>query len=221
MCHPGLFALGARVLAAIGLAAVTASASATKVFDVRHCGAIGDGRALDTAAIQKALDDCDRAGGGTVRFPPGIYLSQPIQIHSRTTFLLEKGATLKAKDDPKDYLPANVSWDDILAGRSTGPFTNFLSGKNVVDVTLTGKGTIEGSGARWWAPAETARRSVPGYTLPRPNLVRISGCTNLKVTGITLQNSPKFHLVPEDCENVLIEHITILAPAGAANTDAI
>ncbi|HVM50634.1 MAG TPA: glycosyl hydrolase family 28 protein, partial [Candidatus Acidoferrum sp.] len=47
------------------------------------------------------------------------------------------------------------------------------------------------------------------------------GCTNLKVTGITLQNSPKFHLVPEDCENVLIEHITILAPAGAANTDAI
>ena len=111
----------------------------------------------------------------------------------------------KATDDPKDYLPADVTWDDILAGRSRGPFTNFLSGRNLTDVTITGKGTIDGSGARWWEPAEEARRKVPGYTLPRPNLIRIVGCKNLKVTGITLQNSPKFHLVPEDCEDVLIE----------------
>ena len=142
-------------------------------------------------------------------------------MRSKTTLLLEAGATLKATDDPKDYLPADVLWADILAGQSKGPFTHFLSGKKLTDVTITGKGTIDGSGARWWEPAEEARRKVSGYTLPRPNLVRLVGCKNVKVTGITLQNSPKFHLVPEDCEDVLIEGVTILAPDGAANTDAI
>jgi polygalacturonase len=198
-----------------------AQASKAKLFDVVLFGAKGDGQTLDTAAIQKALDECGRAGGGVVRIPAGNYLSRPIEIYSKTTLLLEKGATLKATDDPKDYLPADVTWEDVLAGRSRGPFTNFLSGRNLTDVTITGKGTIDGSGTRWWEPAEEARRKVPGYTLPRPNLIRIVGCKHLKVTGITLQNSPKFHLVPEDCEDVLIEGVTILAPPGAANTDAI
>jgi polygalacturonase len=219
-CHALLVSL-LRLAVGVSLAGAAAGASEAKVFDVRQFGAKGDGRVLDTAAIQKALDECGQAGGGVVRIPAGTYLSRPIEIHSKTTLLLEQGATLKATDDPKDYLPDNVTWEDILAGRSRGPFTNFLSGKRLTDVTLTGKGTIDGSGARWWEPAEEARRKVPGYTLARPNLVRIVGCKNLKVTGITLQNSPKFHLVPEDCEDVLIEDVTILAPAGAANTDAV
>ena len=225
---------GAKWLGGLGVAALafnltawaaesssTSAPASSKVFDVRQFGALGDGKALDTAAIQKALDECGKAGGGTVRFPAGTYLSQPISLHSKTTLLLDRGATLKATDDPKDYLPASVTWEDILQGRARGPFANFVNGKDLVDVTITGQGTIDGSGARWWVPAEEARRKVPGYTLPRPNQIRISGCKGLKVTGVTLQNSPKFHLVPEDCEDVLIENVTILAPAGAANTDAI
>jgi polygalacturonase len=196
-------------------------AAVPRIFDVRQYGAKGDGTTLDTAAIQKALDECGRAGGGVVRVEPGTYLTRPLELRSKTTLLLEAGAMLKATDVPKDYLPVGVSWEDILAGRSKGPFAHFLSGKRLTDVTITGKGTIDGSGARWWGPAEEARRRVSGYTLPRPNLVQIVGCKNLKVTGITLQNSPKFHLVPEDCEDVLIEGVTILAPEGAANTDAI
>jgi polygalacturonase len=192
-----------------------------RIFDVRQFGAQGDGKTVDTAAIQKALNECGKAGGGTVRFPAGTYLSQPISLRSKTTLLLEPGATLKATDDPKDYLPSSVTWEDILQGRAKGPFVNFINGKHLVDVAITGQGTIDGSGARWWEPAEEARRKVPGYTLPRPNLIRITGCQGLKVTGVTLQNSPKFHLVPEDCEDVLIENVTILAPEGAANTDAI
>jgi polygalacturonase len=216
------------VLALAGLIGVEAAelpaGSITKderVFDVRQYGARGDGKAVDTSAIQQALDECGKAGGGVVRFPTGTYLSKPITLHSHTTVLLEADATLQATDDPKDYLPANVAWDDVLQGHSKGPFANFIGGKNLTDVTITGKGTIDGSGARWWVPAEEARRKVPGYTLPRPNLIRIVGCSHLKVTGVTLQNSPKFHLVPEDCEDVLIEGVTILAPEGAANTDAI
>jgi polygalacturonase len=208
---------------AAGAADSSSSSAATpaRIFDVRQFGAQGDGKAVDTAAIQKALDECGRAGGGTVRFPAGTYLSQPLSLRSKTTFLLDQGATLKATDDPKDYLPSSVTWEDILQGRSKGPFVNFVNGRNLEDVTITGKGTIDGSGARWWGPAEEARRKVSGFTLPRPNLIRITGCKRLTVSGVTLQNSPKFHLVPDDCEDVLIENVTVLAPAGAANTDAI
>ena len=119
---------------------VALAVRARKVFDVRQFGAKGDGKTLDTAAIQKALDECGKAGGGVVRFPAGTYLSQPLEIRSKTTLLLEEGAMLKATDDPKDYLPADVTWEDILAGRSKGPFTHFLSGKKLTDVTITGQG---------------------------------------------------------------------------------
>src|SRR5690348_17432915 len=53
-----------------------------KVFNVREFGAAGDGRTLDTKAIQKALDTCGKAGGGTVRFPAGTYLSQPLTLRT-------------------------------------------------------------------------------------------------------------------------------------------
>ena len=147
----------------------------TNVFDVRQLGAKGDGRTLDTAALQNALDQCGKAGGGVVRVPAGTYLSRPSRFTARRHCCSKNGATLKATDDPKDYLPAGVTWEDILAGRSKGPFTHFLSSKKGNDINITGKGTIDGSGASWWEPAEEARRKVPGYTLPRPNLVRIAG----------------------------------------------
>src|SRR6185437_4386208 len=89
------------------------------------------------------------------------------------------------------------------------------------DVTFTGSGVIDGGGAAWWGEAEKAREIKPGYTLPRPNLIGLEQSTNLRFENITLQNSPKFHLVPSDCENVVISNVTILAPEHAANTDAI
>lgn len=200
---------------------IEARGSEAKVYEVREFGAKGDGKTVDTAAIQEALDRCGRSGGGVVRFAAGTYLSRPIELRSKTTVVLEEGAVLKATDEPEDYLPGDVSWEDILGGRSKGPFTHFVSGSKLTDVAITGKGAIDGSGARWWAPAEEARRKVSGYTLPRPNLVRFARCKNVRVTGITLRNSPKFHLVPDDCEDVVIEGVTILAPDEAANTDGV
>ena len=182
-----------------------------QVFNVRDSGAKGDGKTLDTDAIQKALDDCGKAGGGIVQFPAGTYLSKPIVLRSSgTTMRLDAGATLLATDDPADF-----------AGSKSNSFMPFIGGKNLHDVTITGQGTIDGSGAKWWIPAEAARQKTPGYTLPRPNLVVLTGCTNLRVENITLQNSPKFHLVPTDCDGVIISNVTVLAPANAANTDAI
>jgi polygalacturonase len=88
-------------------------------------------------------------------------------------------------------------------------------------MTFTGGGVIDGNGAVWWGEAEKARRKKSGYTLPRPNLIVIERSRNVRIENLTLKNSPKFHFVPSDCEDVVVSNVTILAPEHAANTDAI
>ena len=110
---------------------------------------------------------------------------------------------------------------DWLKAKSGGDFIPFISGKNLTNVTFTGKGTIDGNGAVWWEEAEKARQKVSGYTLPRPNLIVLTRCKNVRLENLTLQNSPKFHFVPTECEGVVVSNVTILAPEHAANTDAI
>jgi len=186
-------------------------------FNVRDFGASGDGKTFDTAAVQKALDAC-KESGGTVEFPAGTYLSQPLTLRSKTIFQLDAGATLEASTNQMDFMKTPGDW---LKARSSGDFIPFIGGKDLTDVTFTGGGVIDGNGSVWWGEAEKARRSKPGYTLPRPNLIVIERSKNLRLENLTLQNSPKFHLVPADCEDVVVSNVTILAPEHAANTDAI
>ncbi len=208
----------AGLLVLVALPPAVIAESASKIFDVQTFGAKGDGTTLDTAAIQKAFDACRDADGGTVKFPPGVYLSQPLTVGTKTTVDIEAGATLLATTNQSDFMKVPGDW---LKTTSSSEFVPFIGGKKLADVTFTGGGVIDGNGSVWWGEAEKARRKVSGYTLPRPNLIVIEHCKNLRVENITLQNSPKFHLVPTDCEDVIISNVTILAPEGAANTDAI
>jgi polygalacturonase len=205
----------AAAVALMWLAICCGNASAEvaqgQVFNVRDHGARGDGKSIDTAAIQKALDACGDAGGGTVLLPPGTYLSRPLILRTKTRLLVESGATLRATDDPADYKRAD----------EPKKFNPFLSGEDLEDVTIAGKGVIDGAGARWWVDAEAARQKKPGYTLPRPNMIVLTRVTNLVVRDVTLQNSPKFHLVPTECDGVTVSGITILAPERSPNTDGI
>jgi polygalacturonase len=144
------------------------AAPGPKFFDVRQFGARGDGKTLDTVAIQAALDACGRAGGGTVKFSPGIYLSQPLTLRTKTTGLLEEGATLLASPTQSDFLKDGGDW---LTAKSSDDFIPFIGGKNLTDIAITGKGTIDGNGANWWGPAEEARTRKPGHpppAAPRP-----------------------------------------------------
>lgn len=189
----------------------------SKVFDVREMGAKGDGKTVDTAAVQKALDACGKAGGGTVRFTKGTYWLTPIKVRTKTTVQIDEGATLQATTNHTDFMKEAGDWTKA----KSGAFIPLITGSDLEDVTITGKGTIDGNGGVWWEAAEEARRKVSGYTLPRPNLIVFSRGKNIKMMGITVQNSPKFHYVPTDCDGVLIDGVTFLAPEGAANTDAI
>jgi polygalacturonase len=188
-----------------------------KIFDVREFGAKGDGKTDDTTAIQKALDECAQTSG-TVKMSKGDYYSRPLTIKTKTTLLIESGAKLLASTNQSDFMKVPGDWRQAKSG---GDFVPFLSGKDLEDVTIAGSGTIEGNGAVWWEAAEEARRKVSGYTLPRPNLIVLTRAKNLVVRDVTIQNSPKFHLVPTECDEVLITNVTFLAPERAPNTDAI
>jgi polygalacturonase len=200
----------------ICLAVSLRAAGGTNVFDVRQFGAVGGGKTFDTIAIQKALDACEESGG-TVEFPPGNYLSQPLTIYSKTIFQVDAGATLWASTNQSDFMKTPGDW---LKAKGSGDFVPLIGGKDLTNVTFTGGGTIDGHGFVWWPEAEKARQIRSGYTLPRPVLIGLDRCKNVRMENLTLQNSPKFHFVPADCDDVVISNVTVLAPEHAANTDA-
>lgn len=185
--------------------------------EVHAFGAVGDGKTLDTAAIQAALDQCGKSGGGVVHFAPGIYLIKPLFLSSKTTLQIDPGAKLLGTDEPSDYVKSGTPGKT----RTSASFNALINGRNLTDITITGGGTIDGAGARWWVPAEAAREKTPGYSMPRPRMISIANSRNVRLTDVTLQNSPSYHFVPADCENVLVSNVTVLAPERSPNTDAI
>jgi polygalacturonase len=186
-------------------------------FDVHEFGAKGDGKTLDTLALQQALDAAGKAGGGVVRLKPGTYLSQPIYLRDKTILQLDVGAKLQATDEPEHFADPRKPQSRVA----------FVNGKDLSQVAITGGGIIDGAGERWWKPVQEGKRlaRAKGETFTeterRPRLLILSGCRDVRIEGVTIQNSPTFHLVPSECENVLITNVTFRAPDEAPNTDAI
>ena len=159
---------------------------------------------LQTANIQGAIDYCNSTGGGTVRLTVGTYRTASISMKSNITLRIDSGAILLGSPIMTDWFVGNKLKDLIT---NSGTLTN---------VRLTGGGTIDGSGKPWWV-AFAANSS-----LSRPRLITLSNVTNLTIDSLTLQNSPTFHIVPNNSTNVVIDHVTInTLDALAKNTDGI
>ena len=96
--------------------AQTAYSQSPPFCDVKHFGATGDGIALDTGSINKAIDACAAAGGGTVYFPAGTYLSGTVLLKSNITLWLDSGAKLLGTKDLAQYRTAvdGQDWYDAL-----------------------------------------------------------------------------------------------------------
>src|ERR1041385_6440052 len=117
-------------------------ASGENVFDVRKFGAVGDGKTISTTAIQKALDECGRSGGGTVLFRPGTYLSQPLTLRTKTRLSLEKGALLKATDERSDF---------EIEGRANS-FNPFIGGNDLEEITRSEERRVGKECRSRWSP---------------------------------------------------------------------
>ena len=121
------------------------------VFDVKSFGAVGDGKTLDTAAINKAIDAAHVAGGGTVQFPAGTYLSFSIHLQSNIALYLDHGATILAADSPTNGAagydpPETNAWDRYQDFGHTHWHNSLIWGEGLENVSILGPGLIHGKG---------------------------------------------------------------------------
>jgi polygalacturonase len=201
-------------LSLAALLVVAALPASAKVCDVKAFGAKADGVFKNTKAIQAAIDDCSKAGGGTVKLAGGTFLSGPIVLKSHVTLDLEKGTTLLGSPDHADY-PAKMEF------RAEGTQA-LVSATNAEDIAITGAGTIDGNGESWWAEArKTQNAGVVGAVKFRPRLVVFDHCRHVRMEGVTVQNSPSWQIVPYYTDDTIIRNVRILAPQHSPNTDAI
>ena len=143
----GVVALVAGVFGIAGSAQTNEPAGS--FFNVRALGAHGDGNTLDTAAIAKAIAAANAAGGGTVVFPPGTYLSGTLELLSNVTLELQAGAVLQASPNVKDYgsiseygFGRNYGVDSSGEGFRVG----LIVARKAHNIAITGRGTIDGNG---------------------------------------------------------------------------
>lgn len=220
------FSLAASVVAVIGCFALPALATQhvsfpAKICDITQYGANGQRQQilLNTEAIQKAIDDCAAAGGGTVLVPAGNYLTAPLALKSNIRLQLDKNATLVASSEEASWRPSDSNKE------AAGDFSwlPFISVANVSNVAITGEGTIDGQGAVWWERWRSAVRedAKKRGSTNRPRLIYIRNSKNVLVEGVTITNSPSFHVVLRNSEDVDITRTRIIAPWHAPNSDAI
>lgn len=196
------------------LAAASMPAAAAKVCKVQAYGAKPDGTTKNTKAIQAAINDCAKAGGGTVKLSGGVFVSGPIVLKSNTTLDLDKGTTLLGSPDHADY-PAKTEF------RAPGT-QSLVSATNAQNIAITGSGTIDGNGESWWVEARaTHNAGVVGAVKFRPRLVVFDHCKHVRIEGVTIQNSPSWQVVPYYTDDTVIRNVRILAPQHSPNTDAI
>jgi polygalacturonase len=202
-CHLGL----------LGVFLLAAPASALTCTPEQY-GARADGRTKDTDAIQKAIDICAMKGGGMVTLAKGIYLTAPITLKNNITLDIAAGATLLGSPDHADYPPTTVF---NAPGRQS-----LITATRAHGVAITGKGTIDGNGSSWWHGEGGERPSgIMGHVVFRPRLIVFDHSWYIRMSDVTVQNSPSWQIVPYYSNDVVIRNIKVLAPPDSPNTDAI
>jgi polygalacturonase len=179
--------------------------------DAKKMGAKADGQTKDTDALQRAIDLCSKGPGGIVHLTAGTYVSAPLTLKSHVRLSLDQGATLLGSPDMADFpIRADAPWRKV----------SLLHADHVVDISITGAGTIDGNGKIWWDAKANAPKGQP--EAPRPLLIDLTNSKQILIEGVTIQNSPQYNITTFWCDGLIVRNVTILNPGrGAPNTDGI
>lgn len=205
--------LGALVATALLSATLACAAPppprSEHVFDVRAFGASGNRTDDARPAIQRAIDAAASAGGGTVLFPPGEYVSGSLSLRSRVRVVIDAGATvLSAK------------------GKAAFPKEALFHGEDLDGVTLEGRGVVDGRAEYEWRANDhedayiepnRVRAAAAGNALRRPfptkdsvgHLVRLVRCRDVKIRDLSFVRSPSWTIHMWGCERVEIEGVDV------------
>ena len=197
----GRLVLSLAVAAGVLVAAPTpAGANAPGTFDVRDFGAVGDGVANDTPAVNAAIVAANGTGRGTVELPAGTYLAGgSIHLLSHVTIQLDAGATLLGAAGGYDVPEANP-----FSGYQDFGHSHFhdamIWGDSLTDIGFTGSGTIDGGGKFITGNPKDGQAD---------KLISLTRCDGLTVNGITLRRGGHFAMLVNDCTNIHSDHLTI------------
>ena len=176
-----------------------------RVYNVREFGAKGDGATLDTAAVQAAIDACNRDNGGTVLVPAGDFVTGTLEIKSNVTFHLATKGRLLGSEKPGDF----------HAGQGIPPGNGnvvLLGAAGCENITIEGNGTIDGNGLKFWTGKGDA--TGPGDDrsqayVNRPHLIVFSRCKNVRMRDVFLTASAYHCTRILDCERVWFDGVRI------------
>ncbi|MGA0555602.1 glycoside hydrolase family 28 protein [Larkinella sp. VNQ87] len=195
-----------RLFFLLALATTGLAQKPSGVWDVFATGAKGDGKTLDTKAIQTAIDRCHAAGGGKVYLHNGRFLSGTLYLKSHVTLYVEAGATLLGSEKATDYPDQASDYPTY----DEHPLTSkaFLYAENSQNITIEGRGTIDGQGS------EIDKRGLMDpYLRPsfkyRPRIIHLRGCENVHINNLTLQNSASWVQTYQACKNLVINGLTV------------
>lgn len=172
--------------------------------DIQDFGAKADDLTPDTEAMQAAIDQCGERGGKVV-VPSGRYLLGQIQLRSNMELYLAPGAVLQASTSLADF-PAQK------AIQQNGEHRPFIFGAGISNVSITGTGVIDGSGPAYWGKEDRDRI--------RFGLI-VQGCNNVKIRDVSIRDTPMYLMGVMDCDNVVVDGVSLTAPADSPNTDGL
>ncbi len=205
-------------------------------YAVTSFGAVGDGKTVNTVAINKAINACASTGGGTVIIPAGTFVTGPIELLTNVTLHLESGAILQGSANLQDYRVGERRFGLVRANKAD-------------NVGITGPGTIDGIGTSFmdmntprnyphWTPEDidpnftrqgqdymqakfgTADGPVVYHARPG-NLLVLSNCKNVHISEVTFANSPVWTVRLDNCEDVVVSGIRIKNSLLVPNSDGI
>lgn len=214
---------------------VRAPATVPAFYNVRDFGAVGDGKTLDSPAINQAIEAAAAAGGGTVVLPAGTYLSGSIRLKSRIHLVIGAGATiLGAPQSMNAYDPAEpFEGQAYQDGGHTYFHNSLIWGENLTDVTITGPGMINGgdlrsgdgpqdriSGYSRWRPAgapprtpeQEAKAAAPD-PIPEVRLgnkaIALKLCRNVLLRDFTIFHGGHFAVLVTGCDGLTVDNVTM------------
>jgi polygalacturonase len=169
------------------------------ILDIRDFGAVGDGKTLDTAAINKAIDACAQAGGGQVRLPPGRYLSATVRLKSHVTLYLDAGARLIGAKDPNLYEHPTVP--SFMPEARWGKWHRaLLLADGAEDIEIAGAGVIDGN--RVFDP--TGEEKMRG-----PHTFVFVNCRKVTIRDVSFVDAANYAIYFEVSEQVDVRNVKI------------
>lgn len=189
---------------------LTGNAHSTE-YNIFQFGASKDTSVVQTQAINAAIENCHRQGGGKVIIPSGIYKSGTIFLKDNVELHLESGAYLYASDNYDDFpVQPQASY---RSQKDAGGWVSLIYAVDAKNISITGKGTIDGKGK-----GRKGRISgLGGDRNGRPRNILFISCKDVHVEGITMRNSALWNQHYLNCEDVTIDHIKVYNHSNGNN----